>query len=275
MDLVADYLALEGAERLILSVFGGQELRSIDGRIVGAAGIEKELGRLRSYKTDVLLFRERTRAIEIVEGDNIRVKGDPFSGSCGDYPFRVGTVEQYSALVEKHNELLAQAFVRLVEGAEERPWTALYLLTEGIEREPGLELRERLLLSCKRRGGRGDVAQYLDAAWLVRMVKAARASGVSIFPVDLGGLRLYDDASLDLQSLLIRNLQVSQIDLARNTGGKAVLNSNRPWQDLQPILETAAPNYRVFVSSGLAEGERFEVRLREPQGRELVVVRRP
>jgi len=87
------------------------------------------------------------------------------------------------------------------------------------------------------------------------LVALSNSSRVTFYTIDAGGLRVGGSSSVEqanagvsafVDSQYIQNLQASIIRIARDTGGKAIINTN----DVGPDLESVARDLRTYYSLG-------------------------
>jgi VWFA-related protein len=113
------------------------------------------------------------------------------------------------------------------------------------------------------------------------LTAAANANRVTFYTIDAGGLRTYGYADASQQTagqgafveqVYISNLQASLQKLAEDTGGKAIINSNR----VTPALESVAADFDFYYSLGYTPAHfgdgrfyRIEVKVKNRKGLDI------
>lgn len=171
--------------------------------------------------------------------------------------------------VERESRLTLEALQTLLESLAGRSGRkALLLVTEGMSLTPGLEADLLLeeLCNVKRVPSTGL------AAPLSRVVAAANAAQVTLYTLDAGGQRVLASAldpgpglSMANQVDVRADTQDPAFALAVDTGGKALLESNRPELLLADLAQDLAAYYSLAFTprpgdAGRAHRIRVEVR---------------
>ncbi|HVS16556.1 MAG TPA: VWA domain-containing protein [Thermoanaerobaculia bacterium] len=159
---------------------------------------------------------------------------------------------------------------------------------ESLPHRPGIEAYSYLGEICGSRRSDADrevqqeILLYDESGRLLRLGAWANARGVRLFPIDTLGLETPASASVDVNrsdlrpsarfdELVRANRQSGLFMLAEETGGRAVLDSNRPLADLDLGRELAGRYSLGFQPAHPATGQThlLKVELVKPAGRTL------
>jgi len=155
--------------------------------------------------------------------------------------------------VERETRLTFSTLQELLAGLAGRSGRkALLLVTEGMSLNPGLEATLLLEQLCP--GSTGGASTGLVGA-LERVSRAANAAQVTLYTLDAGGQRTLASAgdagpglSLADQSAVRSDSQDPVYALAADTGGKALLESNKP----ELLVADLAQDMAAFYSLAFA-----------------------
>jgi len=156
---------------------------------------------------------------------------------------------------------------------------AVVYVGSGYDQRPGLDLLQYLSDVCPayEREFATYMQRYDESMNLLDLSASANSSRVTFYPLDAGGLRADSAASVDLFDARLRpsglvsqieraNLQASFQILASATGGRAILNANRPFDDLIDLEDDFRHVYSLgFAPEGIPDDKthRLKVELRE------------
>jgi hypothetical protein len=156
----------------------------------------------------------------------------------------------WSQDVERETRLTLSTLQELLAGLAGRSGRkALLLVTEGMSLNPGLEATLLLEQLCP--GSTGGASTGLVGA-LERVSRAANAAQVTLYTLDAGGQRTLASAmdagpglSLADQSAVRSDSQDPVFALAADTGGKALLESNKPELLVADLAQDMAAFYSL------------------------------
>ncbi len=147
---------------------------------------------------------------------------------------------------------------------------ALLLVSEGLSLTPGLEAELLLIELC---GGRAAPSAGL-AATLSRITRAANAAQVTLYTLDAGGQRVLGSAldagpglSMVHQGDVRADAQDPAFALAVDTGGKALLESNKPERLVADLAQDLAAFYSLAFAprpGDVGRSHRIRVEVRRP-----------
>jgi VWFA-related protein len=160
--------------------------------------------------------------------------------------------------------------------------------SDGLPQQPGLEAHTFIIDLCAplRDGVERDISseifQYDESRRLRTLGAWANARGVRLFPLDAVGLRGGMSNSVEfgrvdvrpsarLDSVAKSNAEGGLHQLADETGGRAVFNSNTPLADLDLEREVAGRYSLGYVPARPPTGRRHELRVELASGRGLEI----
>jgi VWFA-related protein len=183
------------------------------------------------------------------------------------------TVQRIAATFAEVEELLA-----VLSGIPDRK--AILYVGSGFDQRPGLDMLQYLIEICPLKYERefsSYMLRYDEGPTLLDLAARANANRATLYTLDAGGLRA-DEAS-DVENLsahlrvsgLVSQIHRSNVQapfqiLAGATGGQAILNANRPFDDLMRLESDFRHVYSLgFAPPGEADGKthRVKVALRE------------
>ncbi|MEM9408933.1 MAG: VWA domain-containing protein [Acidobacteriota bacterium] len=236
---------------------------------------------------------EYQRALEAIEAEYVGCANSFGCDPCDNgFPQLVALARRYAE--EQQARLETASFgaadvVSVLSGVRGRK--AVLYITEALPQSPGLAVFNMLGQVCPERIRDGDqnALEYDETTRLNVLASQANANRVVFYTLDAGGLRGFSAAdasgpsfgssgssstdplpsfipSARIDNVRITNLQNSLFQIADETGGKAILNANRPREDLIRMRDDLLSTYSLgFVPQHERTGRihLLEVRLKD------------
>jgi VWFA-related protein len=173
--------------------------------------------------------------------------------------------------VERESRATLSTLEGLLQGLAGRSGRkALLLVSEGLSLTPGLEAELLITELC---GGNAKPSTGLVGA-LARVSRAANAAQVTLYTLDAGGQRVLGSAVDGDRGLSFANQSVVRADaqdpvfaLAADTGGKALLESNKPELLVADLAQDLAAFYSLAFApraGDIGRSHRIRVEVRRP-----------
>lgn len=215
---------------------------------------------------------EFQRALAALESEYMACYNSGWCNPCTNgFQALVGLARRYAqeqlARIEEASFAAADV-VRVLSGVPGRK--AMLYITEALPQQPGLAMFNMLGQLCPDRVRDGDQysVEFNEIRRLNHLAAHANASRVVLYTLDAGGLRNFSGSDSSGQSfgnsgstdtdplpnffpspridtIRIANLQSSLFQLANETGGKAILNANRPREDLVRMRDDLLSTYSL------------------------------
>lgn len=266
-----------------LSRFVSQELRPGDRAMV--LSYDREVRVRRAFTSDPESIATALRELERLSGQGVHA-----ASRRSDYRQRIQDSEtatealqwarQYAQEIRHDLDDSIDALRDLVVGLAALPGRkALIHVSDGLPMIPGQDLFELVQLEFGATGAATQALAYDRSTRYRELAAQANAQRVTFYTIDARGLTGYsagtvEDMSPDtpgigamIDRVVNDNLQSTLQMLARETGGRAILNTNRAAPDLRRV----AQDFRTYYSLGYTPARsgdgayhRIEVRVKRP-----------
>lgn len=251
---------------------------SIDGAQISTALQEVERSKPAAQAIDLL--REGRRVLQDIASiyrayESVPGCEDPCDEDCA-WLYMRARADQYAretmARIDRDLDGLATMSAALA-GVSGRK--ALLYVGDGLPRQPGLEVFHLLGELCPQHVLETNFAptRYDATDFIERVTARANANRVTLYTLEGAGLRTHSKSSVEFgdqrfapsalnDRLQIANLQSTLFQLADQTGGKAVLNANRPTQQLEQVSSELIKTYSLgYRTDHAPEGKSHRLRV--------------
>lgn len=178
-----------------------------------------------------------------------------------------------------------QELLAALSGVPDRK--AVIYVGSGFDQRPGLDILQHLIELCPEyeRDFSIYMQRYDEGDRLLDLSAEANASRATFYPLDAGGLRADEAASVAPADSKLRpsglvtqirraNLAAGFHILAGATGGRAIVNANQPFEDLLELETDFQHVYSLgFEPAGTPDGEKHKLRVELAQPMKGVEVR--
>lgn len=266
-----------------LSRFVSQELRPGDRAMV--VSFDRELRVRRPFTSDPDAIASALRELERVSGQGVHE-----ASRRTDYRRRVEESDsaaeavqwarQYAQETRHELDYAIDALRDLVVGLAALPGRkALIYVSDGLPMIPGQDLYELVQLKFDTSGAATQALAFDRSTRFRELAAQANSQRVTFYTIDARGLTGYSAGTVEDRSpqspgvsamvdrVINDNLQSTLQMLAEETGGRAILNTNRA----APDLEKVARDFRTYYSLGYLPAHsgdgryyRIEVRVKRP-----------
>jgi VWFA-related protein len=252
--------------------------------------IAHELERLGPMAMAAVRGRELSRALQDIVASYEACEQQPFCAPCTDnWQEMMRLAETFGRLEELRVALAVDALAEFISWLAGLDGEKLLLYpSDGLPHRPGIEAYAFVIDICRDRRADSErdatieMLQFDESRRLRHLGAWANARGVRLFPLESSGLRTGATASVEFARADLRpssrfdevvrsNAQSGLYQLADETGGKPIFNSNQPLLDLDLRPEIEGRYVLGFAPDHPPTGRRHELKVELRSGRKLEV----